>query len=133
EYPKLVGDMESVFGSGRVRELFAPEAGGRPGTKTLTARGKLSACSTDLDALDKSESASFTADALRVSAQRRLRVLSNVHWVYRREDYLAIQQDPNVKTLDFESDNVPLWQRIRRASLFVSFVRRAEERIRART
>ena len=44
-----------------------------------------------------------------------------------------MNQDPNVKTLDFESDEVPLWQRIRRASLFVAFVRRAEERVRSRT
>jgi hypothetical protein len=132
EYPKLVGDMEAVFGAGRVQDLFAPEVGGRPGAKTLTARGKLNACNADLDVLDKSESSSATADALRLSAQRRRRVLSNVEWVYRRDDYVALQQDPNVKTLDFESDDVPLWKRTRRASLFVAFVRRAEERIRAR-
>ena len=59
--------------------------------------------------------------------------MSNVDWVYRRDEYFAIQQDPNVKTLDFESDDVPLWRRIRRARSFVAFVRRAEERIRART
>ena len=133
EYPKLVGEMEAVFGAGRVQDLFAPEAGGRPGAKTLTARGKLNACTSDLDALDKSESLAATADGLRASSQRRRRVLSNVDWVYRREEYLAIQQDSNVKTLDFESDDVPLWQRIRRASLFVAFVRRAEDRVRART
>ena len=34
---------------------------------------------------------------------------------------------------DIESDTVPLWQRIRRASLFVEFVRKAERRIRGRT
>jgi hypothetical protein len=62
EYPKLVGDMEAVFGAGRVQDLFAPEAGGRPGAKTLTARGKLNACNADLDVLDKSESSSATAD-----------------------------------------------------------------------
>jgi hypothetical protein len=66
-----------------------------------------------------------------MSARRR-RVLSNVEWVYQRDDYRALQQDPNVRTLDFESDDVPLWKRTRRASLFVAFVRRAEERIRAR-
>ncbi|WP_441256798.1 hypothetical protein AB7Z32_40115 [Bradyrhizobium sp. 482_C4_N1_1] len=133
EYPKLVREMEGVFGAGRVQELFAPEAGGQPGAKTLTARGKLNRSNMDLNALDTAESATVTADSLCLSAQRRRRVLSDVNWVYRRDDYLAIQQDPNVKTLDFESDDVPLWQRIRRASLFVAFVRRAEERIRART
>ena len=102
EYPKLVREMEVVFGAGRVQELFAPEASRQPGSKTLTARGKLNACSADLDALDKAESAKATTDSLRLNAQRRLRVLSNVDWVYRREEYLAIQQDPNVKTLDFE-------------------------------
>jgi len=133
EYPKLVGDMEAVFGAGRVKDLFAPEVGGSPGAKTLTARGKLTASNIDLDALDKSESQAATAEGFRVAAQRRRRILSNIDWVYRREGYLAIQQDANVKTLDFESDDVPLWQRIRRASLFVAFVRRAEERVRART
>lgn len=133
EYPKLVVEMEAIFGEGRVRDLFAPEAGGRPGAKTLMARGKLSACEADLEALDRAETTALTADLLRQSAQRRRRVLSNVAWVYRRDDYLALQQDPNVKTLDFESDMVPLWQRVRRASLFVAFVRRAEGLIRART
>jgi hypothetical protein len=133
DYTKLVGEMEVVFGAGRVKDLFSPEIGGAPGAKTLTARGKLTQSSTDLDALDKSETQTATADNFRTAAQRRRRVLANVNWVYRREDYQSIQQDPNVKTLDFESDDVPLWQRIRRASLFVTFVRRAEERIRART
>jgi hypothetical protein len=35
DYAALVADMEAVFGVGRVKELFAPEAGA-PGTKTLT-------------------------------------------------------------------------------------------------
>lgn len=133
DYPSLVGNMEAVFGAGRVQDLFGPEGSGHPGAKTLTARGKLNECTADLDALDKSETAAPTPDTLRSGAKRRRRVLANVDWVYRREEYVALQQDLNVKTLDFESDDVPLWQRIRRASLFVDFVRRAEERLRART
>jgi hypothetical protein len=133
DYPRLVGEMEAVFGAGRVKDLFAPEGAGAPGTKTLTARKKLTESAADLDALDKSETQPAKADGFRAAAQRRRRVLSNIDWVYRREEYQAIQQDTNVKTLDFESDDVPLWQRIRRASLFVAFVRRAEERVRART
>jgi hypothetical protein len=132
DYPKLVWEMEAVFGAGRVKDLFAPEGAGSPGTKTLTARQKLTESTADLDTLDKSEPQTVTADGFRTAALRRRRVLSNVDWVYRREDYQAIQQDTNVKTLDFESDEVPLWQRIRRASLFVAFVRRAEDRLRAR-
>lgn len=131
DYATLVAEMEAVFGSGRVNELFAPETG-KPGTKTLTARQKLTDSTTDLDALDKSETQAATADNYRTSAQRRRRVISNVDWVYRREEFKAIQQDQNVKTLDFESDTMPLWQRIRRASLFVDFVRKAERRIRGR-
>ncbi|MGT2430347.1 hypothetical protein ACU4HD_19530 [Cupriavidus basilensis] len=133
DYPKLVGEMEAVFGTGRVKDLFAPEGAGAPGTKTLTARKKLTESTADLDALDNSETQPATADGFRVAARRRRRVLSNIDWVYRQEDYQAIQQDANVKTLDFESDNVPLWQRIRRASLFVAYVRRVEGRVRART
>lgn len=134
DYAKLVCEMEAVFGAGRVQDLFSPEIGaGMPGTKTLNARGKLTESNTDLDALDKSETQAATADNFRAAARRRRRVLGNVNWVYRREGYQAIQQDPNAKTLDFESDDVPIWQRIRRASLFVTFVRQAEDQIRART
>lgn len=133
DYPTLVAEMEAVFGVGRVKDLFGPEGSGAPGTKTLTARKKLTDCTTDLDALDTSETQPATADGYRAAAQRRRRVLQNIDWVFRRDDYRALEQDTNVKTLDFESDGVPLWQRIRRASLFVSFVRRAEERLRART
>lgn len=132
DYAALVAEMEAVFGIGRVRELFAPEAGA-PGTKSLTARKKLTDSIADLDALDKSETQAATAESFRASAKRRRRVIANIDWVYRREEFNAIQQDQNVKTLDFESDTVPLWQRIRRASLFVEFVRKAERRIRART
>ncbi len=132
DYPKLVGEMEGVFGAEQVKALFAPEGSG-PGTKTLTARKKLTESRNDLDALDTSEPQQATAEGFRVAAQRRRRILSNIDWVYRREDYQALQQDTNVKTLDFHSDDVPLWRRIRRASLFVAFVRRTEERVRART
>lgn len=132
DYAALVAEMEAVFGIGRVKELFAPEAGA-PGTKTLTARKKLTDSTADLDALDKSETQAATAESFRASAQRRRRVIANIDWVYRREEFDAIQQDQNVRTLDFESDTVPLWQRIRRASLFVEFVRKAERRIRALT
>jgi hypothetical protein len=133
DYPKLVAEMELVFGMGRVKDLFAPEGASTPGTKTLTARKKLTDCVADLDALDTSETQAASADNFRAAAQRRRRILAHVGWVYRRDEFVALQQDANVKTLDFESDEVPLWQRIRRASLLVGFVRRAEKQIRART
>lgn len=132
DYPMLVMEMEAVFGAGRVKDLFAPEGAG-PGINTIKARDKLNKSTIDLDVLDKSETQVATAETFRAAAQRRRRILGNIDWVYRREDYQAIQQDANVKTLHFESDDVPLWQRIRRASLFVAFVRRVEERVRART
>jgi hypothetical protein len=129
QYPKLVAEMEGVFGAGRVQELFAP--GPQPGTKTLTARKKLTECAADLDALDQAEAVAMTTDSLRASAQRRRRILNNVEWIYDRDRFEALKEDSNVKTLDFESDDVPLWLRIRRASLFVDYVRRAEKAIRA--
>jgi len=130
DYAALVADMETVFGVGRVKELFAPEAGA-PGTKTLSARRRLTESTKDLDGLDNSETQAASAEGVRASAQRRRRVIANVDWVYRHDDFNAIQQDYNVKTLDFESDAVPLWQRIRRASLFVDFIRRTEKAIRS--
>lgn len=112
QYPKLVAEMEGVFGIGRVRDLFAPEAGGRPGTKTLTARRKVTECATDLDALDKGELVPMTAELLRTSAQRRRRILNDVEWIYDRDQFEALKEDGNVKTLNFELDDVPLWLRI---------------------
>lgn len=134
-YPALVDDMARVFGTGRVNDLFAPEGGapGTPaGTKTLKARGKLNESSVDLDALDHSETQTATAVSYRASAQRRRRVIAHLDWVYRRDELNALQKDENVATLDFDSDEVPLWQRIGRASLFVDFVRKAERHIRTR-
>ena len=133
EYPGLVVQMEGVFGTGRVRELFAPEASAPPGYKTVIARGRLRQCEADLELLDRAESTPPSAVTLRLSAERRLRILENAGWVYDRDQYLALQRDSNVKTLDFDSDEVSLWQRIRRASLFVTFVRQAEQKIRVRT
>jgi len=132
QYPKLIAEMEVVFGTGRVKELFAPIGCPNPGTKTLTASKKLSESSMALDALDASETQPATADSCRVAAKRRRRVLGDINWVFRRDEYRALEHDTNVKTLDFESDVVPLWQRIRRASLFVTFVQQAEERLRDR-
>ncbi|MDM0077454.1 hypothetical protein QTH90_23810 [Variovorax sp. J2P1-59] len=133
DYPTLVAEMELVFGAGLVKQLFAPESAGLPGTKTMMARQKLKDSTTDLDSLDVSETQPASADNFRASAQRRRRIIANVNWVYRREDFVALQQDANVKTLDFSLDDVPLWQRVRRASLLVGFVRKAEKRTRART
>ena len=133
DYPALVAEMELVFGSGLVKQLFAPESAGMPGTKTMMARQKLKDSTTDLDSLDVSETQPASADNFRASAQRRRRIIANVNWVYRREDFVALQQDANVKTLDFTLDDVSLWQRVRRASLLVGFVRKAEKLTRART
>lgn len=133
EYPSLVADMEAVFGAGRVQELFCPEGKPQPGTKTLLARQKLTASSTDVAGLDAEEPGAIAEEVIRTASLRRRRVMENVHWVYHRDDYQALQQDPNVRTLDFESDSSPLWQRIRRAALFVDFVRRAESSMTART
>ena len=84
-----------------------------------------------LAAIGKFAPAATAAD-FRVSAQRRRRVLQNVEWVYHRDRYQARQQEENVRTLAFDAETEPLWQRIRRAKLFVDFVKRAEVSIRAR-
>lgn len=132
EYPHIVADMEAVFGAGRVKELFAPEACPEPGTKTLTARQKLTECTSDLQALDAVETQAASPDGFCEAAQRRRHILRNIHWVFQRDDYRALEQDTNIRTLDFESDEMPLWLRIRRAALFVTYVRQAEERLRLR-
>jgi hypothetical protein len=121
EYPKLVAEME---GGVRRRScqgpLRRPRAAGTPGTKTLTARKRLTDCATDLDALDASETQHGQRGwVLRCSsAQRRRRSSCLTSTGSTGETSTrALEQDTNVKTLDFESDDVPLWRRIRRASL----------------
>jgi len=134
-FPRLVLDMEDVFGEGRVRDLFAPETAPQPGTKTLKARAALETAGQEMTALDLEEAAgaaSMGGEALRISARRRLTLMRNVAWVYLRDEFNALTHDPNVKTLDFTDDSQPLWSRIRRASLFVAFVQQAQTRIIAR-
>lgn len=133
EYPRLIGEMEAVFGAGPVKHLFAPETGGfSPGTHTIIARRKLTESATALDALEKFETQTVTIDNFRAAAQRRRHIFSDIDWVFRRDAYDSFQEDNNVKTLELGSTPMPLWLRIRRASLFVKFVRRAEAQIRAR-
>ena len=37
--------------------------------------------------------------------------------VFSREDYDRLQPDENLKTLNFEDDSIPLWERVGRARL----------------
>ena len=132
DYAEIVHDMEAVFGIGRVGDLFASESSPAPGTKTQSARIKLNQAKMNLDSLGGIETAAITSTSIRNSAQRRLDIIEQVGWVFDRDEFIKLQQDANVKTLDFDSDEVSLWRRIRRASLFVAYVRRVEKVIKAR-
>lgn len=133
DVPDCVAEMAVLFGEGRVNELFGAEDLAKPGVKILAARRKLEECHVDLDQLDATEGRSADADAFRAAALRRRRIIEKIAWVYQPERYRDLDQDTNVHTLDFESDATPLWERIRRATLFVDQVRRVEGRLAKRT
>jgi len=87
EYPKIVQDMESIFGEGRVRELFNPVGKKPVGTKTQTARSALKRAGEALSRLDTGEAlysdtaAEARAERLVESARLRLELLEAVQQV----------------------------------------------------
>ena len=139
EYGKIVAKMEIVFGAGRVQDLFGPEDSTIVGTKTKRARQFLSDVQNSQSALELDENPTLFNDAfeevvikLRKCARHRRNIISKVDFVYNRDHYRQTKHDDNLRTLNFDDDNQELWRRIRRAELFMEYVRQAEDRIRKR-
>ncbi|BAZ08870.1 hypothetical protein NIES4071_06760 [Calothrix sp. NIES-4071] len=129
DYPKIVQDMEVVFGEGKVQAFFAPLNSIPVGTKTVIARSAIDEAKNSLAAIKIAEETQYAAtnienkhNILIEAAKHRLSLLNNIGSVYLRDEYNRIQSDENVKTLNFEDDKKPLWERIRRAELFAKTV-----------
>ncbi|MFN6531078.1 hypothetical protein [Nostoc sp. ChiSLP03a] len=129
DYPKIVQDMQVVFGEGKVQDFFAPLGSKRVGTKTSTAQAAIKRAKDSLSALTAAEENQYTSIAvenqptiLLAAAKWRFSLLLDINSVYRRDDYNSMQVDENIKTLNFEDDSKPLWERIRRAELFAKWV-----------
>lgn len=119
DYPKIVDNMEVVFGEGKVRDYFAPLSAAKPGSKTIDAKNRLQKAAQLLDELDVVE-ATFNPDVNKIALGARLRTNARevIRYVYDNGEYQRQASDENVKTLNFEDDTRPLWERVHRADLF---------------
>lgn len=135
EYPRIVGDMKAVFGQKKVEDYFDSPAG----SKTKEARKKIIEANEYYqrlkareDTLDSRMGKAEYTQALIESAWLRGKIMRKIAWVYDRDEYQQLTAEENVHTLHFEDDSEPLWKRIKRAELFVIFVRAAASRINER-
>ena len=132
DYTKIVNEqLVVVFGNDRVRTLFGPT-----GVKTLGARDRLDRAKESLEKLVTLEGKYGTesdpvqyAELLRNGARLRLEVQKAVDWVYRAERFRELRPDDNLKTLNFENDAAPLWERIGKAALFADQVKKQRDQI----
>jgi len=143
KYPNIVKKMKDVFGEGRVSDSFEPlkNASGakiiKPGTKTNNAKAKLDDAKDNLAKLEDLEHNQFPAAknleeqarVLTESAMHRLAILQNVNWVYDRDEFERSKPDENIRTLNFDDDNEPLWRRIQRAEHYIKFLYDQKDRI----
>ncbi|MBD2198564.1 MULTISPECIES: hypothetical protein [Calothrix] len=135
DYPKIVQDMELVFGEGKVRDFFAPLNSSYIGSKTRQAKAKIAEAKKSLSALEADEINQYShatdfenqQNILITAAKHRLSLLQNISSVYLRDEYESLQSDYNIKTLNFEDDSKPLWERIRRAEIFAKQVQDVAE------
>jgi hypothetical protein len=139
EYGQIVGKMAVVFGEGRVQDLFGPEGSQKVGAKTKKARQFLNDAQDSLSALEIKEASSlFEKSAedlvkeLCACARHRREMIRKVDFVFNRDRYQQTKHDENIRTLNLDDDGQALWRRIRRAELFIEYVRKAEKRIRKR-
>lgn len=139
EYGQIVAKMEVVFGEGRVQDLFGPEGSAKVGAKTKKARQLLTEARDSLSTLEIKETASLfqkspeeiVGELCSCSSHRR-EVIRKVDFVFNKDRYQQMKHDENIRTLNFDDDNQELWRRIRRAELFIEYLRDADKKIRTR-
>jgi hypothetical protein len=139
DYPPIIQEMEVIFGEGKVQDFFAPLGSMRVGTKTSVAKAAIESAKKSLKDIKAAEENQYQAtkpenledkqNILTATAIHRLSLVKNITSVYLRDEYNRIQSDDNVKTLNFEDDTKPLWERIRRAEIFAKTVREFGEKI----
>jgi hypothetical protein len=139
EYPKIIRNMDEVFGEGAVQQYFAPIGSVKEGTQTRLAKQAIENARKDLEALEADEGSRSRNPNLGEqerlfvdSTRRRLSILGSIKHVYDKDAYSRSTKDDNLFTLSFEDDSIPLWHRILRAKRFSDLVRQVEERIRIR-
>jgi hypothetical protein len=125
----IIVRLSDVFGEGKVMDMFAPKAYPKPGTKVnraaqLLDNAKLLLTQTktledNYDAEKADDTAQITT--LRTNCRNRLKVRDLVAWVFVKEGFEALDLDSNLKTINFENDDLPLWERIGKADKLATY------------
>lgn len=138
DYPQQVDAIATLFGEGRINDLFAPLGRTQVGTKTNKAKAELESArkqqdifkrieETDLLKLTSSDEAFQVA--LSETAQARFNHQQSIDWVYDADRYQEALKQDQFFNLDFEQDQNPLWQRIARAKAFSDQVYKTESAV----
>lgn len=138
DYPQQVDAIATLFGEGRINDLFAPLGKAQVGTKTNKAKAELESArkqqdifkrieETDLLKLTSSDEAFQVA--LSETAQARFNHQQSIDWVYDADRYQEALKQDQFFNLDFEQDQNPLWQRIARAKAFSDQVYKTESAV----
>jgi hypothetical protein len=131
DYTAMINKMIEVFGEGQIRHLFDLSQG----TKTSTAVAHLKTAKERLNQLNIEEQTyrnltdlAAKRDQLIVCAQSRCEIIRLIDTVYNADEYKNFRED-NVKTLNLQNDDEPLWKRIKRADLFAKRVLAIQDEI----
>ncbi len=134
ELGPIVLRLAGVFGEGKVMEMFGPK-GLKPGTKVTRGAKCLddakilleqaSNLETNYDPTKVDTEAQITT--LRADCRNRLKAKELVDWVFVRDRFNTITLDDNLKTINFENDDVPFWERIGKADKLATYFK--EQRV----
>lgn len=131
----IVGRLADVFGEGKVMEMFAPKAYPKPGTKVNRAAQQLTEAKALLDQTSQretnydpeKETEESQVSTLQTICTNRLKSAELTRWVYEKDGFASIKLDDNLKTINFETDEIPLWERIGKADKLASYFK--EQRV----
>lgn len=135
----IVLRLADVFGEGKVMEMFGPK-GLKPGTKITMAAQRLDEAKKLLDQTKTLEDNYDPEKAdndgqvtsLRADFRNRLKAIELVDWVFVKDRFLSLTLDENLKTINFENDDVPLWERIGKADKLASYFKDQRAKMTAR-
>jgi len=134
DYPQIIDDLQIVFGESKIRAEFDPNTG----SKTVDAKGEIIKSKkyiSQLETLEVNLDPNSVSDKqksdLKQSANLRREIIQALEKVYVRDHYNDIDFDENIKTLNFENNDIfqPLWLKIGRAKLFAQKVTEVKNKI----
>lgn len=133
-YKAIVNQLEKVYGSHRIRGLFAPRGSMHEGTQTTHALENLDRAQKEFDilkCLEEQELGSLSPDKAAVPLAKVIKargiVLKYATSVYNSE--LPRVKLDNFKTVNLEDRTQSLYHRIEKARLFAQRVERCDRRV----